>query len=102
MYSWSTDHLPAADRFAHWREERGKVASGVTIELEASQRATFQGRMSARPVGGATLVEMQASAYHVSRTDADIARVPGDSPIVSEQIRGGGALIAGGCSSRPA
>jgi hypothetical protein len=41
MYSWSTDQLPAADRFAHWREERGKVASGVTIELEASQRANF-------------------------------------------------------------
>jgi AraC-like DNA-binding protein len=96
MYSWSTDDLPAADRFAHWREERGKVASGVTIELEPGKRAKFQGRISARPVGGAVLVEMRASAYHVSRTEADIARVPGDALIVSEQIRGGGALIAGG------
>jgi AraC-like DNA-binding protein len=96
MYSWSTDELPAADRFAHWREERGKVASGVTIELDPGERATFQGRMSARPVGGAALVEMQASAYHVSRTEADIARVPGDALILSEQVRGGGALIAGG------
>lgn len=96
MYSWSTDHLPAADRFAHWREERGKVASGVTIELDPGKRAKFQGRMSALPVGGATLVEMQASAYHVSRTEADIARVPGDALVVSEQMRGGGALIAGG------
>jgi AraC-like DNA-binding protein len=42
------------------------------------------------------LVEMRASAYHVSRTEADIARVPGDSLIISEQMTGGGALIAGG------
>jgi AraC-like DNA-binding protein len=96
MYSWSTDNLPAADRFAQWREERGKVASGVTIELDPGKRANFQGRITARPVGGATLVEMQASAYHVSRTEADIARVPGDALVLSEQVRGGGALIAGG------
>jgi hypothetical protein len=52
--------------------------------------------MTARPVGEAAVIEMQASAYHVSRTEADIARVPGDSLIVSEQVKGGGALIAGG------
>jgi AraC-like DNA-binding protein len=96
MYSWSTDDLPAAQRFAHWREERGKVAAGVTIELEPRQRANFQGRMSVQPVGAAALIDMQASAYHVSRTEADIGRLPGDSLIVSEQVTGGGALIAGG------
>src|SRR4051812_36169267 len=96
MYSLSTDDLPPAQRFAYWREERGKVAAGVTIELEPRQRANFQGRMSVRPVGAASLIDMQASAYHVSRTEADIGRVPGDSLIVSEQVVGGGALIAGG------
>src|SRR4051812_14944591 len=96
MYFWSTDDLPAAQRFAHWREERGKIATGVTIELDPTHRANFKGRLSVRPVGEAALIEMQASAYHVSRTEADIARVPGDSLILSEQVTGGGALIAGG------
>src|SRR3954466_5810424 len=96
MYFWSTDDLPPAHRFAQWREERGKIAAGGTIELEPSARAAFQGRMLARPVGAAALIDMQASAYHVSRTEADIARVPGDSLIISQQVAGGGALIAGG------
>ena len=96
MLTWSTDDVPAADRFARWREERGKVASGVTIELNREARTSFHGRLSARPVGSAMLVEMQASAYHVSRTEADIARVPGDSLIISEQVLGGGTLLAGG------
>jgi len=103
MYFWSTDDLPPAQRFAQWREERGKLAAGVTIELDPRQRADFRGRMSVRPVGGAALIDMEASAYHVSRTEADIARVPADSLIISEQVTGGGVLIAGGkeCTVMP-
>jgi AraC-like DNA-binding protein len=96
MLTFSTDDLPAKDRFAHWREERGKAVFGVTIELHRSQHAEFQGRFSAQPIGGAMLVEMQASPYKVFRTEDDIARAPSDALCIYQQIDGGGWFDAGG------
>ncbi|HYD14855.1 MAG TPA: AraC family ligand binding domain-containing protein, partial [Hyphomicrobium sp.] len=96
MLTFTTDALPAKDRFAHWREERGKAVFGVTIELHRSQHAGFNGRFSARPVGSAVLVEMQASPYRVFRTEDDIARAPSDALCIYQQIDGGGWFDAGG------
>jgi AraC-like DNA-binding protein len=96
MPSFSTDELPASERFAHWREERARNIFGVTIELDRDQHAQFNGRFLALPVGGAALVEMHASAYKVWRTDADIARSPSDSLCIYQQLDGGGWFDAGG------
>jgi AraC-like DNA-binding protein len=96
MLTFSTDNLPAKDRFAYWREERGKAVFGVTIELHRSQHAGFNGRFSARPVGPAVLVEMQASPYKVVRAEDDIARAPSDALCIYQQIDGGGWFDAGG------
>lgn len=96
MLTFSTDDLPAKDRFAHWREERGKAVFGVTIELHRSQHADFKGRFSAKPVGPAMLVEMQASPYKVRRTEADIARAQSDALCIYQQIDGGGWFEASG------
>ena len=96
MLTFSTDDLPAKDRFAHWREERGKAVFGVTIELHRSQHAGFKGRFSAQPIGAAMLVEMQASPYKVFRTEDDIARAPSDALCIYQQIDGGGWFDAGG------
>ena len=95
MRTFSTDDLPAKDRFDHWVEVRGKQLFGVTIELERAKRHDFRGLFSATAVGGATLAEMYASTYHVSRTRADIARMPGDSLCISEQVRGPGWMDIG-------
>jgi AraC-like DNA-binding protein len=96
MLTFSTDDLPAKDRFAHWREERGKAVFGVTIELHRSKHAEFNGRFAAKPVGPAMLVEMQASPYKVRRTENDIARAPSDALCIYQQIDGGGWFDAGG------
>ncbi|MGL4288075.1 MAG: helix-turn-helix domain-containing protein [Phreatobacter sp.] len=90
MISFSTSEVPPDERFDHWREVRGKQLFGVTIELERERRADFAGRFSAVAVGGATLATMQASAYQVSRTAADISRMPGDSLVIFEQVVGPG------------
>lgn len=95
MISFSTDDLRPQDRFDHWCEVRGKNLFGVTIELERERRANFHGRFSAVTIGNATLAEMTASSYRVSRTPFDIARVAGDSLSIGLQIRGPGHMSTG-------
>ncbi|QCI67505.1 helix-turn-helix transcriptional regulator [Phreatobacter stygius] len=95
VVTFSTDMLPARDRFTHWREERGKAVHGVTIELDRSRHEQFRGRFSARPLGGGTLVDMRASAYRVARTEADVANRAGDALVIAMQVVGGGRAIVG-------
>ena len=95
MLTFSTDDLPAKDRFDHWVEVRGKQLFGVTIELERAKRIDFKGRFTAVAIGGATLAEMHASTYHVSRTEADISRLASDSICIAEQVRGPGWMDIG-------
>nr|WP_210347600.1 helix-turn-helix transcriptional regulator [Agrobacterium sp. OT33] len=83
-------------RFDHWREVRGKNLFGVTIELAPDRRQTFQGSFQARAIAGAVVSEMRASAYRVNRTEADIARIAGDSLCIGLQVRGSGLLYTGG------
>lgn len=96
MPSFSTNDLPQHERFTHWREVRAKNIFGVSIDLDRDQHAQFHGRCSAMSVGGASLVEMHASPYHVARTEQDIARSPSDSLCIYQQLDGGGWFDAGG------
>lgn len=95
MLSFSTDDLRPQDRFDHWCEVRGRALFGVTIELELERRMDFHGRFSAREVGGAIASEMHASSYRISRTEADIARISGNSLCIGLQVRGPGWLDVG-------
>jgi AraC-like DNA-binding protein len=84
--TFSTDNLPARDRFAHWREVRAEKIYGVAIELEPEKRLGFQGRFSACSVGDAAVVEMHASSYRVHRSERSIANAPSDSLCIYQQI----------------
>ena len=95
MIAFSTDDVAPQHRFDHWREERSRALFGVTIEVEPERRAVFEGHFSAVSVGCATLAEMKASSYIVSRTKADIARLSADSLSIGYQIRGPGWMDAG-------
>lgn len=95
MLTFSTDELPAKSRFDHWVEVRNKQLFGATIELEKAKRLDFEGRFSAVAVGGATLAELSASTYRVSRTKGDIERLSSDSLCIAEQVRGPGWLDIG-------
>jgi len=96
MINFDTDGLRPHERFDHWCEVRAKGLFGVTIEVPRERRPDFYGRFSATDAGGATIAAMQASSYHVSRSWADIKRMPGDSLVISRQIRGPGSLHTGG------
>lgn len=91
----STDELPPAQRFAHWREVRARNIFGVTVELDRAERLDFNGSMTAIKLGGASLVEMHSSSYGVERSESDIARAPGDSLCIYQQLDGGGWFRAG-------
>lgn len=95
MLRFTTDDIAAGDRFDHWREVRGKGLFGVTIELEPEKRARFRGQMIAEEYGGAIVSELKASAYRVSRTKQDVARLSGDNLLISWQVAGGGWLETG-------
>ena len=95
MLQFSTDDLRPHERFDHWCEVRAKSLFGVTISLGREQRPQFQGRFSAVVIGSATLADMHASSYHVSRTWSDIDRMPGDSLCIAEQVRGPGWMDIG-------
>lgn len=95
MFSFSTDDIAPEHRFEQWREVRGKSLFGVTIDIPAERRRLFHGSFRAHMVGGAVASEMQASAYLVSRTGRDIARIAGDSLCLSLQVKGGGWLDTG-------
>ena len=96
MLQFSTHELRPQDRFDHWCEVRGKSLFGVTIELPKEKRTSFQGRFSAVSAGGAVVSHMQASSYRVSRTMADIVRMPGNSILVGLQVRGPGRVKLAG------
>ncbi len=98
VQTFSTATLPARDRFAYWREERGKVL-GVTIDMDQDQQAAFQGSFTARSLGGATLVDIRASSYRVARTEANIADRPADSLCIARQIEGGGMMVSRGAEN---
>lgn len=84
--TFSTDSLPARERFAHWREVRAEKIYGVAIELEAEKRIGFQGRFSAYSVANAAVVEMHASSYRVHRSERSIANTPSDSLCIYQQL----------------
>lgn len=103
MLRISTDDLPAEHRFAHWREERGKAAFGVTIELDPASRKDFRATVDLHSVGPASFADMRVgrleASYRVARTEADIASVPIDSFCIWRLIDGAGQLKAGRCDS---
>ncbi|KNY31189.1 MULTISPECIES: AraC family transcriptional regulator [unclassified Agrobacterium] len=74
---------------------RGKSLFGVTIELARDRRNSFQGSFQARAIANAVVSEMHASSYRVDRTEADIARIAGDSLCIGLQVRGSGLLYTG-------
>ncbi|HEX7867108.1 MAG TPA: AraC family ligand binding domain-containing protein, partial [Variovorax sp.] len=88
--NFSTDDLRPQDRFDHWCEARGRHMFGVTIELPRERRPAFQGHFQATSVGDATVSNMRASSYQISRTNADIARVASQSLCIGLQVRGPG------------
>lgn len=95
MLSFSTDNVAPGDRFEQWREVRSKNLFGVTIELPAERRASFSGSFRAEKFGSAVISELAASAYVIRRTEADIARIAGNSLCLGVQVRGPGRLDTG-------
>lgn len=88
MLTFSTDDLRPHERFDYWCEVRARNLFGVTIALKQDERQHFQGRFSALPIGTATLSQMQASPYTVSRSASDISRASSDSLCIYQQTGG--------------
>lgn len=96
MNVWSTEHLPRRDRFACWREERGRRLCGAEIEVAPERRLAFSGRIASAAVGGAMVVDLTCSPYALRRTQRTIERAPEGTFAVWQVTRGGGLLVAEG------
>lgn len=88
MLTFSTDDLRPHERFDYWCEVRARNLFGVTISLQQDERQHFQGRFTALKVGNATLSQMQASPYNVTRSASDISRASSDSLCIYQQTGG--------------
>lgn len=95
VFTWSSDHIAPRERFEHWREVRARGMFGVTAELDPRHEGAFRGSLALRSFGSATLVELRASPYRVSRTKGDVAQSPSDSLCLYQQFGGGGWFETG-------
>ncbi|MDP4026456.1 helix-turn-helix transcriptional regulator [Methylobacterium sp. NEAU 140] len=95
MQTFSTDHVPPRDRFELWREERARRMFGVEAEILPEWRPHFTGRMTARAVGPAKLIDVAVTSYTMRRTERAIDRAPDDSFYVRHLVRGRGLTIVG-------
>ena len=95
LLSWSTAEADPGDRFDYWRTVRAKGLLGATAELAPEQRPLFSGEFALRTFGGAGLIKLRASPHYVERSPADIAKAPGDSLCIYQQLGGGGQFWAG-------
>ncbi|MDP4026820.1 AraC family transcriptional regulator [Methylobacterium sp. NEAU 140] len=68
---------------------------GVEAETSPEWRPHFTGRMTARAVGRAKLIDVAVTSYTMSRTERAIERAPDDSFYVRHLVRGRGLMIVG-------
>src|SRR5688572_30517245 len=82
----STDHLPAADRFAYWADV--VTQTFVPLECESHMRRGFSGDIRHRRVGRIGITDVRATAQRVRRTRGKIAQAPRDDLIVVVHVAG--------------
>ena len=95
LLSWSTAEVDPGDRFDFWRTVRTDGLFGATTELAPEQRPLFSGQFALRKFGSADLIKLRASPHYVERGPADIAKAPGDSLCIYQQLGGGCQFWAG-------
>lgn len=83
---WTTDDLPPAQRFAHWREACNQQVYALTPELRT--HGTFQGSISRHRQGGLDVTDIRCDGHLVRRSQRDIDDRPGDTYYIYLQGQG--------------
>lgn len=86
--TYSTEGHAPHERFDYWRDAMCANFYGMTFDVERSKRNDFQGHLTARPIGNAGLVEMQASSCVIHRLEKEIQDAPGEALFLYRQRAG--------------
>jgi AraC family transcriptional activator of tynA and feaB len=90
VHIWSTDTIPARERFSYWREALCQAVFNISIEAPPKD---FSARVVARSAGPLRFATSESSGYHVVRTQRDTA--PADHYSIYLQLRGRAIISQG-------
>ncbi len=86
---WSTDSVPAAERFDEWREACREHVYALTPERQQRQaRQPFKGAMARRHLGALDVTDIVCDGHLVQRREQDIAERPSDTWYIYLQRQG--------------
>src|SRR5947209_3305332 len=90
----STERVPAAERFAYWRE----IICDVFVQLDAEPvvPARFDGRIDTTEMGTVDVSQVVAGPEHVVRSPRQIAKAKEECFLVSVQMAGTGVVVQDG------
>jgi AraC family transcriptional activator of tynA and feaB len=92
VHIWSTDTIPARERFSYWREALCQAVFNISIEAPPKD---FSARVVARSAGPLRFATSESSGYHVVRTQRDIDTAPADHYSIYLQLRGRAIISQG-------
>lgn len=88
---WSTDKLPASERFDHWREVVCQTFFRLTPERSKTDQP-FRAAIRNQLLGPAALTHIVSTGQVVDRSETDIAHDPTTSVCLNIQISGRGRI----------
>lgn len=83
---WSTDSVPAAQRFDQWREACCQHVYALTPER--TERGPFQGAIARRHLGALDVADIVCDGHLVQRREQDIRERPSDTYYIYLQRQG--------------
>jgi AraC family transcriptional activator of tynA and feaB len=82
---WSTEAVPARERFSYWRDVVCQAVLNVSTE---SPPAGFSARLTRRSFGDLRFASFDCTDHEIVRTPQQIARVPQDYYVITSHLRG--------------
>jgi len=86
VMQWSTESVPAAARFDHWREACREHVYALTPERQT--RGAFHGAIARRQLGSLDVTDIACDGHVVRRREQDISECPGDTYYIYLQRQG--------------
>ncbi|MDZ4123663.1 MAG: helix-turn-helix domain-containing protein [Hydrogenophaga sp.] len=86
VMQWSTESVPAAARFDHWREACREHVYALTPERQT--RGAFHGAIARRQLGSLDVTDIACDGHVVRRREHDISECPGDTYYIYLQRQG--------------
>jgi hypothetical protein len=78
--TWSTDAVPARERFSYWRDVVCQAVLNVSTE---SPPQGFSARMTRRSFGHLRFASFDCTGHEIVRTSRELSRAPEDCYVIT-------------------